>query len=84
MLNMTKTFVLVCALSHLLSGQSRPIESDTVMELRREIDSLKQGQKKIQKDLSAVLDILSGKTPPLEDVYVARRVAPRLDMTEQR
>ena len=49
---------------------SPPRESNELIELRREVESVKQNQKKIQKDLSAVLDILSGKKPLLEDVFV--------------
>jgi protein-disulfide isomerase len=38
--------------------------------LRKDVDALKTGQKDIQKTLQVVKDILMGKQPPLEDVYV--------------
>jgi protein-disulfide isomerase len=49
-----------------------------MVELRREIDSLKQGQNEIQKTLAAVRDILSGKRPSLEDVFVNVAGSPSL------
>jgi protein-disulfide isomerase len=70
---MLKTSVLFPALwvfPTVLSGQSMPREPDEVRELRRNIEFLKQGQEKIQKDLASVLDLLTGKKPPLEDIFI--------------
>src|SRR5437867_250461 len=39
--------------------------------LRKDVETLKAGQKDIQKTLQVMKDILMGKQPPLEDVYVS-------------
>src|SRR5437870_5300349 len=39
--------------------------------LRKEIESLRQGQKAMQKDISIIRDILSGKQPPFERVAIS-------------
>jgi protein-disulfide isomerase len=51
---------------------------DDVQELRKEIEALKAGQTEIQKNLQIVKDILMGKQPPLEDVFVNTAGAPML------
>src|ERR1700678_3883539 len=68
----TRFILLLIALPAALSAQSSPssADRDQLMELRSEIKSLQQGQEKIGKDLSAIMDILTGKKPPLEDVFV--------------
>src|SRR5260370_39640153 len=55
---------------------ARPALSQTNADLKKEIDSLKQGQKAIQKDIKVIRDILSGKQPPLENVSVNTDGAP--------
>src|SRR5439155_17461435 len=42
-----------------------------VQALRKEVEALQAGQKEMQKTLQTVKDILIGKQPPLEDVYVS-------------
>jgi protein-disulfide isomerase len=49
-----------------------------VQDLRKEVEALKAGQKDIQKTLQIVKDILMGKQPPLEDVFVSTAGAPSL------
>ena len=44
--------------------------ADEIKALRHEIEALKSGQKDIQKTLQIVKDLLMGKQPPLEDVYI--------------
>lgn len=39
-------------------------------ELRKEIEGLKASQKKIEQNLQIIKDILMGKQPPLEDVFI--------------
>jgi protein-disulfide isomerase len=60
---------LLCIYVVALPAQS-PTNPDELSELRRQVDSLQQGQIKLQKDLGAILGILSGKKPPLDDVFV--------------
>jgi protein-disulfide isomerase len=38
--------------------------------LRKEVEALKAGQKDMQKTLSLIKDMMMGKQPPLEDVYI--------------
>src|SRR5438105_24678 len=73
---------LVVSSFALLFAQNSPRESDSVAELRHEIDSLKQGQKEIQKTLAAVRDILTGKQPPLEDIFVNVTGSPTLGSSD--
>lgn len=73
---MGRCFLTMCVMSALAWGQPR--KSDQLADLRREIESLEQGQKKIEKDLSAVVDLLSGKKPLLEDVFVGIAGSPSL------
>jgi protein-disulfide isomerase len=40
-------------------------------ELRKEIDAMKAGQAEMQKNIKIIKDIVMGKQPPLEDVYVS-------------
>ena len=47
-------------------------------DLRKEVEALKAGQRDIQKNLQIVKDILMGKQPPLEDVFVSTAGAPSL------
>jgi protein-disulfide isomerase len=49
-----------------------------LQELKKEVESLKAGQKDIQKTLQIVKDILLGKQPPLDDVFVGTAGAPSL------
>jgi protein-disulfide isomerase len=52
--------------------------SDEVKALRKEVESLKQGQEAIQKNVQIIKDILTGKQPPLENVSVNTEGAPFL------
>jgi protein-disulfide isomerase len=45
--------------------------ANDVGALRREIEELKTGQKEMQKNLQIIRDLLMGKQPPLEDVYIS-------------
>lgn len=55
--------------------------ADDIQDLRKEVEALKAGQKDIQKNLQFVKDILLGKQPPLEDVFVSTAGAPSLGET---
>ncbi len=67
--------ILVAALGAMpMAAQS----SAEMKELKTEIEGLKASQKAIQKDIKIIRDILSGKQPPLEDVYVKISGAPSL------
>ncbi|HYL93423.1 MAG TPA: DsbA family protein, partial [Alphaproteobacteria bacterium] len=50
--------------------------AQTNADLKREIESLKTGQKAIQKDLQSIKDILTGKQPPMENVFISTDGAP--------
>jgi protein-disulfide isomerase len=54
---------------------------DDFQDLKREVEALKAGQKDIQKNLQIVKDIMMGKQPPLEDVFVSTAGAPSLGET---
>lgn len=45
--------------------------SGDMQALRKDIESLKQGQKAMQKDIGIIRDILSGKQPPLDNVSIS-------------
>jgi protein-disulfide isomerase len=64
---------LICALSI-----PRAIAGDDLQDLRKEMEALKAGQKDLQKNLQIVKDILLGKQPPLEDVFISTAGAPTL------
>jgi protein-disulfide isomerase len=49
-----------------------------LQELRKEVEAVKAGQKDIQKNLQIVKDILMGKQPPLEDVFINTAGSPSL------
>ncbi len=51
---------------------------DNIQDLQKEVESLKVGQKDIQKTLQIVKDILMGKQPPLEDAYISTLGAPSM------
>jgi protein-disulfide isomerase len=51
---------------------------DDLQQLRKEVEALKAGQKEMQKTLQIVKDILMGKQPPLEDVFVSTAGAPAM------
>jgi protein-disulfide isomerase len=44
---------------------------DEVQQLRKEVEALKSSQKEIQRNVQIIKDILMGKQPPLEDVYIS-------------
>ena len=46
--------------------------------LEKEIQSLRQGQEAIQKDIQIIKDILTGKKPPLENVLISIEGSPVL------
>jgi protein-disulfide isomerase len=48
-------------------GQS----ANDLKELRKAIEALKAGQRETQKTVQIIKDILMGKQPPLEDVYIS-------------
>src|SRR5438477_213392 len=52
-------------------AQSAQSTTEELKAIRKDVDTLKTGQKDIQKTLQTVKDILMGKQPPLEDVYVS-------------
>jgi protein-disulfide isomerase len=61
----------------MLSAQGMAVaDSDQLAQLRQEVSLLKQGQEGILKDLSAVLDILNGRTPPLDNVFIRTTESP--------
>ena len=49
--------------------------ANDVRTLKAQIEALQTGQKEIQKNLQIVKDILLGKQPPLEDVYISTKGA---------
>jgi protein-disulfide isomerase len=69
------------AIALLISSASAPkafAAGDDIQELRKEVEELKAGQRDMQKNLQIVKDILMGKQPPLEDVFVSTAGAPSL------
>jgi protein-disulfide isomerase len=74
--SLTAVLAAVLALSAPLAyGQSNA-------DLRKDIESLKAGQKAMQKDLQAIKDILSGKKPPLENVFITTDGSPAVGNKE--
>jgi protein-disulfide isomerase len=53
-----------------LFAQSGQATVEELKALRRDIDALQAGQKAMQKTLEVMKDILMGKQPPLENVFV--------------
>jgi protein-disulfide isomerase len=66
------------------ASQCQVSRSDQMESLHRQIDELQRGQDKMQKALIAVMDILQGKKPPLENVFVRVADAPSLGRGEAR
>ena len=66
-------FFMALAAGILSAINAPPIyaQSGEIQALRKEIESLRQGQKAMQKDISIIRDILSGKQPPLDNVLVS-------------
>ena len=69
-------FILFVTLACTLPGWAQ--SGDDVKALRKDIDSLKAGQKDIQKQLQIIRDILSGKQPPLDNVVISLDGAPSM------
>jgi protein-disulfide isomerase len=67
------SLMLALSITNALAG-----DGDEFQELRKEVEALKAGQKDIQKNLQIVKDILIGKQPPLEDVFINTAGAPSL------
>jgi protein-disulfide isomerase len=53
-------------------------DSSDVTGLRRDIEEIKAAQKDIQRNLQSLKDILSGKQPPLDNVYLDTSGRPAL------
>lgn len=65
--------VVICNVSP-AGAQSK----DEITKLRSEIESLKSGQQEMQKNIQIIKDILMGKQPPLENVFISTDNAPAL------
>lgn len=63
-------------------GQSLASDATQLTEIHSEIDSIKRGQEAIQKELSIVADILSGKRPPLDHAFVGTAGSPSLGKSD--
>src|SRR5260370_39624223 len=73
------SFVIAIAGLSLMGTQSGLAQSsDELKALRKEVESLKQGQEAIQKNVQLIKDILTGKQPPLENVSINTDGAPFL------
>jgi protein-disulfide isomerase len=69
--------VLAIAGLSLMGTQSGLAQSsDELKALRKEVESVKQGQEAIQKNIQIIKDILTGKQPPLENVTISTDGAP--------
>jgi len=79
---MHRLLAIASVLSTALSAQPPGNDPDQLAQLQREIASLKQGQKRMEKSLSAMMDILTGKKPPLEDVFVNVSGGPSLGQAD--
>lgn len=64
------SFTAAVALVCFALGSPRAV-AQTNADLKREIESLKTGQKAMQKDIQIIKDLLMGKKPPLENVFVS-------------
>ena len=60
------------------SSQALAQPGNDMQALKKDVEALKAGQKEIQKNLRIVKDILMGKQPPLENVFVTTTGAPAL------
>jgi protein-disulfide isomerase len=60
----------VAAIAAAPAAYSQSQSTNDLKELRKEVEALKAGQKDMQKTLQVVKDILMGKQPPLEDVFI--------------
>jgi RNAse (barnase) inhibitor barstar len=67
---LTKRIPSVLILSLLAGTFSWAQNTSDLAALRRDIDDIKSIQKDIQKNLQSLKDLLTGKQPPLENVYV--------------
>ena len=54
------------------------LRGDELQNLRKQVVALEAGQKEMQKTLQIIKDILMGKQPPLEDVFISIAGAPFL------
>lgn len=70
--------IALLILSALIPPACASSAHDDLQELRKEVEALKAGQNEMQKTLQIVKDILLGKQPPLEDVFVSTAGAPSL------
>jgi protein-disulfide isomerase len=62
--------ILPAILSAQTQSQPRAATADQVSELAAQVKSLSVAQQRIEKEISAIFDVLSGKRPPLENVFV--------------
>ena len=60
-------FLFVCAFS---SPPTFAQTGEDLQALRKDVEALKTGQKEMQKSLQIIKDLLMGKQPPLEDVFI--------------
>src|SRR6185295_17077619 len=49
--------------------------ANDISTLRKEVESMKASQTEMQKNIKIIKDILMGKQPPLEDVFVSMKGA---------
>ncbi len=71
-------FAIASLMLSAATSQAFALGGDDLQDLRKEVEALKAGQRDIQKNLQIVKDILLGKQPPLEDVFVSTAGAPSL------
>jgi protein-disulfide isomerase len=69
-------FLAVFVIATVAAPSGLAQSNEELKALRKEVDSLKQGQEAIQKNVQIIRDILSGKQPPLENVSVSTDGAP--------
>lgn len=63
-------FATILTVLTLGTPQVKAQTTTEVESLRKDVEALKEGQKELQKTLQIIKDILMGKQPPLEDVYI--------------
>ncbi len=76
---MSQARILITTVGVVLSGVGTwtcRAQSSDLGALRKEIESLRQGQKAMQKDIEIIKGILMGKQPPLENVVLSVDGAP--------
>jgi protein-disulfide isomerase len=69
----------VLVFTAVLGPTAMPAHAQTnseIQSLKKEIEALKANQKDIQKNVQIIKDILMGKQPPLENVFISTEGAP--------